>query len=1088
MSTLTVRLGLCVSMLISIGCGDADTASVEPAGVEIDTNPGGFDPSEFECGPQECLIEGQCTAHMQPSEESPCLICDITTDRLDWTSLTGASCDDGSLCTTADQCYEGACVGDTKVCDDGEQCTDNNCLAETGECDHPTRAGACSDGDDCTLDDSCVEGECQSGPLDACDDGEPCTVGSCSPGTGCAFQAIEVGPCDDGNACTLNETCDAGTCTPESNLDCDDDNVCTADVCDIVEGCLNTPYDKLCDDGDQCTIDECNADIGCTHVLSNGPCDDDDACTEVDTCIDGSCLGTAVAIDDGDPCTDDACDPSTGVSHVNNEAPCDDGDECTAGDTCSEGVCQTGPEPTNCDDGSICTEDSCDSAEGCIYVTVLECNDGNDCTADTCDPVEGCVSDVIETNTCRPQIDISYPPRAATILGDPAAQFVEIQGTATSGAGAITEVTLNGFSIDVAEDGTFSTSIPVFVGGNTFVMTATDSLGTDRKTVQSFHWSPEYYKKTDENPDGAMADPGAAIFLAPEINDKLEEIFESVLGDFDIAQFIPNPVTPEPVTADAGLGNVTYVIYLADCPDGNCCAGDKCYDFFNTDAPSVSVESVEQGLKVQAVIGNISAGIWGNQTGCSWLGCLAPNPLVGTMSIENITIDAMLLLSVDENNELQVELDNAAASFSGVSVDIDHWTAFVIEGIINDQVESLLTDVEAEFAEQIDTILAPLVQESLNALAFEAEFPLPPLFPGGKGATLNLFTDFADVAAGEDGLLFVLRAGSDLLPAAEGEGSPPLAIPETHLGAVRRGGCAIGAAPSIPLLKESPLELVLADDTMNLLLHSAWEAGFLEFPVPAELLADVDLSQYGVSDLVVNLSGMLPPVMSDCTLEELRLNIGDLRIDATLTALGNPVDVVMYLSLTAGFAFNVSDAGLSFGLTELEQFEIEVTVLQDDLIGLEPVVESLVVENLMPQILGNLTTGACEPTSTVCEPGCTGGTVCQVDGSCACQPGTELQEEACVPVEEACTLTCPGTGICVNTAEGEACACQVGFAGKACQDCSPGYSTIGGLAAFPLPEIDLSGDGPLEGVPPIQIVPFQSEHTDGFTIISGDLQ
>ena len=481
MSSLTVRLGLCVSMLVSIGCTDANTASVEPTGVEIETNPGGFDPSDFECGPQECLIDGACTVHMQASAESPCLICDITTDRLNWTSLTGTTCDDGSLCTTDDRCFGGECVGESKACDDGEQCTDDRCVDNTGECYHPIREGACSDGDDCTLEDSCIEGQCESGNLDDCDDGEPCTVGSCSPGAGCAFQAIEVGPCDDDNACTLEETCDAGICTPGSTLDCDDDSVCTADICDAVEGCVNTPYDTLCDDGDQCTIDECNAEVGCTHILSDGPCDDDDACTEVDTCVDGSCVGAAVTIDDSDPCTDDTCDPDTGVSYTYNEAPCDDGDECTTGDACLEGVCQTGPEPTNCDDGSICTDDACDSTEGCIYTIVLECDDGNVCTADTCDPVEGCTSTVIETNSCRPQIDIAYPPRAATILGDPAAQFVEVQGTATSGAGAMSEVTLNGFPIDVAEDGAFSSSIPVFVGGNTFVVTATDSLGTTRR-------------------------------------------------------------------------------------------------------------------------------------------------------------------------------------------------------------------------------------------------------------------------------------------------------------------------------------------------------------------------------------------------------------------------------------------------------------------------------------------------------------------------------------------------------------------------------------------------------------------------------
>src|SRR5438093_3403602 len=41
-------------------------------------------------------------------------------------------------------------------------------------------------------------------------------------------------------------------CTPGS---CDDNNVCTTDTCDHVQGCINTPVN--CDDGNVCTVDTC---------------------------------------------------------------------------------------------------------------------------------------------------------------------------------------------------------------------------------------------------------------------------------------------------------------------------------------------------------------------------------------------------------------------------------------------------------------------------------------------------------------------------------------------------------------------------------------------------------------------------------------------------------------------------------------------------------------------------------------------------------------------------------------------------------------------------------------------------------------
>jgi hypothetical protein len=1081
------RLFLCLVLVGPVACNDSATTGPATANIALDVVGTGLDGDAFVCGPQECMIETICYAHMDRSEGNDCLACDITQQRSEWSMLTAVACDDNSLCTQQDTCDQGQCLGAQKDCNDSQACTVDTCIAETGECSYEDSDGLCDDGNACTLEDTCSERECVSGALDDCDDGEPCTVDACSPGTGCAHQGLDVGSCDDGDSCTLDESCIVGVCTPEDALNCNDDDICTADACDPLVGCVHTPYSDVCDDGDSCTTDVCNSDTGCSHDVYEGPCDDNDACSENDLCTAGLCAGQPVVIDDGDPCTDDTCDVKDGISHVFNVAPCEDGDACTAGDTCLDGQCMTGPASTDCDDASICTTDSCEPDTGCVYVNALDCDDGNACTQDLCDAVSGCASAVIENDNCRPQIVVSTPARGATLLGSPDKQFVTVAGSVSSNAGDITELLLNGIPIGVGEEGLFSATIPAFVGGNTIVLETMDTMGTSRKAVQSFHWSPQYFKATEDDPDGAIADPGAAIFLAPAINDKLEDIFEVVLADFDIAQFIPSPVTPEPVSGDAGLGTVSYMIYLGNCPEENCCVGDKCYDFFEYDVPTVEITLVDGGLAVEAVISNISSGIWGTRTDCSWLGCLAPSPLVGTMSLENITIQATLKLSANEDHELVVEAVDTSATFGGVTVNIDHWTAFLIEGIINDQIGGLLSDVEKEFSEQLDDILVPLISDALSALAFEADFPLPPLFPGGTGATLNLTTDFADVESGPDGMLFILRAASSLIEAPEGEGDLTPWNTDEHLGAVGRATCATEEPIVIPTSKTSPLELVLADDTMNLLLHAAWEGGFLEFDIPAEQLGDVDLAQYGVEDLTVKLSGMLPPVLSDCSLDELRLHIGDLRIDAQMTALGSPVDVVMYLSLTAGFAFNVSDAGLSFGLTDLEAFDFEVTVQQPDLIAFEPIVEELIANTLMPQLLGNLTTGACLPTEAGCEPACSDGAACTLESLCECDTGTLLDGEACVQDDTVCDLECKGAGVCVTEGESETCICGIGLAGTSCHDCAPGFSSVGGLAAFPLPVLDLSGDDALQGVPPIEIIPFESDHIDGFTIISGDL-
>lgn len=67
-----------------------------------------------------------------------------------------------------------------------------------------------------------------------------------------------------------------------------------------------------CDDGNtesgDCCSPTCQIDPDAT------PCSDGTACTEVDTCVDGACVGSSpVSCDDGNGCTFDTCEPSSGA-------------------------------------------------------------------------------------------------------------------------------------------------------------------------------------------------------------------------------------------------------------------------------------------------------------------------------------------------------------------------------------------------------------------------------------------------------------------------------------------------------------------------------------------------------------------------------------------------------------------------------------------------------------------------------------------------------------------------------------------------------------------------------------------------------
>ena len=343
-----------------------------------------------------------------------------------------APCNDNNVCTLGDACADGNCVaGDGLLaCEDQNPCTDDSCDPGVGCVQQPNSA-ACDDNNACTTGDQCIAAKCLGGAPLVCDDNDlcngqescnaatgctqgqsllcsdqnPCTKDTCHPQEGCLFTATE-GACDDGNLCTIGETCQQGLCTPSGLTNCDDDNVCTTDSCNPASGCLHllnqapcndqdvcTTGDHChlgecigsgqlaCNDGNTCTDDACDSKDGCTFTPNANDCDDLNACTDGDQCKNGWCLpGPAIACNDGKLCTDDSCDPDAGCVFPNNTLPCDDANACTNGDQCGGGVCVSGPA-LDCDDLNPCTTDSCTPDSGCVHsFNNLPCNDANACT------------------------------------------------------------------------------------------------------------------------------------------------------------------------------------------------------------------------------------------------------------------------------------------------------------------------------------------------------------------------------------------------------------------------------------------------------------------------------------------------------------------------------------------------------------------------------------------------------------------------------------------------------------------------------------------------------------------------------------
>lgn len=240
----------------------------------------------------------------------------------------------------------------------------------------PDTQNLCSDGDPCTVGDTCSGTTCLPGTgLLHCDDGNLCTADACEPGLGCLHEPLTQTACDDGFLCTDPDRC--------------------------VEGvCVGTPVN--CDDNDVCTTDFCHPSQGCSHLFNQAFCQDGNPCTVGDRCLDGLCRGVELLCDDQNPCTQDACYPAVGCRFDPVEGlPCEDGNPCTTGDTCSLSQCLPGTNICLCtndddcqpnEDGDLCNGSLFCAEDGSCQTdpeTVIHCPELDDCHVNVCQPTTG---------------------------------------------------------------------------------------------------------------------------------------------------------------------------------------------------------------------------------------------------------------------------------------------------------------------------------------------------------------------------------------------------------------------------------------------------------------------------------------------------------------------------------------------------------------------------------------------------------------------------------------------------------------------------------------------------------------------------
>lgn len=338
--------------------------------------------------------------------------------KLDTSSLV-APCDTSlddvcnlTVCNPASGQCEASLAPTTTPCDDGDECTVNTTCV-SGSCGAGQSVCACTNDSQCVDDDLCSGQYCQltthtcmTNPAltVVCDpsDNTTCLERKCISTTG----ACELVPVHDGAACagtglSCDEfTCAAGqcglsnsTCLCHTDNDCDDGNACTAEYCSLVTGtCVDngvvvcpTAFDTLC------SSNVCNPATGlCGQTPQNNGME---------------CSGS------GPDCQDFACnagDCALVSSHCGCLADTDcvsasSGALCAGTYFCNEltNSCQLNPStavacPTEAD--TACQRSLCNDTTGTCAMQDLSgsCDDGNPCTAD----------DVCSEGVCQPGTNV----------------------------------------------------------------------------------------------------------------------------------------------------------------------------------------------------------------------------------------------------------------------------------------------------------------------------------------------------------------------------------------------------------------------------------------------------------------------------------------------------------------------------------------------------------------------------------------------------------------------------------------------------------------------------------------------------------